>query len=304
MMVPLLLSVKSRFLSHQIPMERFYRYIGISRQGFYKAVTFFKQNQSMLAHIRTLVTMYRREKDRRAGSRSLFYNLNIKNRFDIGVTKFEQLLSKEGLSLFPLRVRVVTTQSSMQSWNYTNLVNGITISDINQVVVGDLTYVYLNGKRYYLFCLTDLYSARIVGYHMGRNMRAVDAKSALDMWIRVRKGGSLKRCIHHTDGGSQYFSQLYLGVLKQLEIAVSCAENCLMNGYAEQRNGLIKHHLLPTIEGGDQTSMDKEMKRIMHIYNNERKQKELGWLSPVEFEKNILGKVGNPKVKLYNFKGK
>ena len=300
-MVPLLQSIKRGQGVHGLAMEGFYRHVGISRQGFSKMVKRYNQREIMVGEIEPIVKVYRSKKDRRAGSRSLYNNLGIKVRYGIGVNKFEQLISAHGLSLTPLRVRVVTTKSSMQSWNYNNLVNGLTISNINQVVAGDLTYVQLAGRRYYMFCLTDLYSARMVGYHIGCNMRAEDAKKALDMWFTLRKQKNLKGCIHHTDGGSQYFSELYLSRLGRIKAQVSCAENCLMNGYAEQRNGLIKHHLLPTIEMGSEKELGKEIKRIMHVYNHERKQEKLGWLSPVEFEKKMSGLVDKPEVSLHNF---
>lgn len=301
MMVPLLQIIKEKQDEHRITLEKFYSYVGITRQGFSQAVYRQQEEQLLISSIVKLVQNYRQKKDRRAGSRSLYYNLNIKTRFNIGVNKFEQLMSANGLSLVPLRIRVVTTKSSMQSWNYPNLINGLSVEDINEVVVGDLTYVYFEGQRFFLFCLTDLYSARIVGYQIGPNMRAKDAKRALDMWKRLRKKAKIKGCIHHTDGGSQYFSELYLTELKRLDIGVSCAENCLMNGYAEQRNGLLKHHLIPTMKGSWERELNSEIKRIMHVYNNERKQKALGWLSPVEFEQKISGIVNKPKLLLYKF---
>lgn len=302
MMVPLLQIIRQG--EHRIAMEKFYGYTGITRQGFFQAVYRQQEEQSLISRIIKLVQNYRQKKDRRAGSRSLYYNLDVKTKFNIGVNKFEQLMSANGLSLVPLRIRVVTTKSSMQSWNYPNLINGLSVEDINNVVVGDLTYVYFEGQRFFLFCLTDLYSARIVGYQMGPHMRAIDAKKALDMWVRLRKKKNVKGCIHHTDGGSQYFSELYLTELKRLNIEVSCAENCLMNGYAEQRNGLLKHHLIPTMKGSWERELNSEIKRIIRVYNNERKQKALGWLSPVEFEKKILGVANKPKHLLYKFNAK
>jgi transposase InsO family protein len=304
-MVPLLQAIKeSQGVKHKISMERFYGYVGISRQGFFQAVSRLESKQLLISQIANLVHDYREKKDRRAGSRSLHANLGIKARFDMGITRFEQLMSDNGLSLAPLRTRVVTTKSSMQSWNYPNLANGLLVNNINQVVVGDLTYVYLEGRRYFLFCLTDIYSARIVGYHIGLNMRAQDAKRALNMWIRLRKRENLQGCIHHTDGGSQYFSELYLSELKRLGVQVSCAENCLMNGYSEQRNGLLKHHLLPTINRSGESELKGELRRIMRVHNYERKQKALGWLSPAAFEEKISTISDTPKLNLYKFKTK
>jgi transposase-like protein len=210
MMVPLLHAIKASRLDHGLPMEKFYSHVGISRQGFFKMAHRKQKERQRMQQIDALVGKYRKNVDRRAGSRSLYYNLDIKLRLDIGVSKFERIMSEGGLSLAPVRTRVVTTRSSLQSWNYSNLINGLTLNHINQVVAGDLTYVYIYGRRYLLFCLTDLYSARIVGHHIGLYMRAEDAKKALDMWVSLRKEENLKGCIHHTDGGTQYFSALYL----------------------------------------------------------------------------------------------
>ncbi|MEZ5030232.1 MAG: hypothetical protein R2787_02425 [Saprospiraceae bacterium] len=147
-----------------IPMERFYRYVGLSRQGYFQALARHQQEEQMMVCIKNQVSAYRGSKDSRAGSRDLFYNLGIKEEYHLGINKFERLMSAYGLSLKPMRTRVITTRSTKQSWNYENLSKGMIVSGINVVVVGDLTYVDYGSERYYL-CLTDVYSARIVGWN-------------------------------------------------------------------------------------------------------------------------------------------
>ena len=286
-------------------MEALYRYLGISRQGYYQRLSRQGTDMDLMNMVEEQVTCYRRDQDRRAGSRSLYHNLNIKGQFDIGVTKFERLMSQYGLTLKPLRVRVVTTQSALQSWNYNNLINGLKINGINQVVAGDLTYVDIGLKRLYLFCLTDLYSARLVGLWGSDRMRAIDAKGAFDGWIELRGADQLKGCIHHTDGGSQYFSYLYLQALNSRLIQISVARNCLQNGFAEQRNGLIKHHLIPTKRAQNLDQFRIQLRQIDYFYNYQRKQQGLGWRTPVEFEDYIQGldPQDRPLKKLHDFGG-
>lgn len=282
----LLERLHSERLIHGIEMERIYSYLGVSRQGYYQKKARLEKESSMLSEIEVMVKDYRQQKDRRAGLRSLYHNLEIKSLYGIGINKFERLTSQVGLSLKPLRIRVVTTQSVCQSWNYSNLYKGLKINDINQLIVGDLTYIDLAGKRYYLFCLTDVYSARIVGVSLSKRMRAIDAKLALEQCVRLRGKACLKGCIHHTDGGSQYFSKLYLADMKTLKFQISVAKNCLENGYAEQRNSCLKHHLIPTMKlSNNMQSLQKELERAIKFYNHERKQECLNWLSPVDFEK-------------------
>jgi transposase InsO family protein len=268
-------------------MESLYAYLGVSRQGHYQRLQKVQAQETMMDSVEQQVEQYRRDKDQRAGSRSLFYNLGIKAQFGIGVTKFERLMSGRGLTLAPLRVRVITTQSVLQSWNYDNLANGLVVNGINQLVVGDLTYVSIGSLRFYLFCLTDVYSARLVGLWGSDRMRALEAKLALDAWISLRGRENLEGCIHHTDGGSQYFSEVYLGQLKAHHIEISVARNCLQNGFAEQRNGLLKHHLIPTRSSYNLEQFQSQLSNIDYFYNNLRKQQGLGWRSPVEFEAYI-----------------
>lgn len=284
-------------------MERLYEYLGVSRQSISKRIMHQNLEDQIMDDIRLHVEAYRRSKDIRAGSRNLYHNLNIKEHYGIGTTKFEQLMATHGLTLRPLRVRIVTTQSSMQSWNYSNLINGLELNSTSQVVVGDLTYVRLSSKLYYLFGLTDLYSARSVGISVSDRMRAEDACEALEEWIDLRKESGLKECIHHTDGGGQYFSKLYLEKLAKQEIAVSVALDCLQNGYAEQRNGLIKHHLMPTKGVSNLSEFKERMQEIIYFYNNERKQEGLGWRTPVEYEAytNTLPNESRPKMRLFDF---
>ncbi len=301
MIIPLLTRLRDSRTLHGIPMERFYDYAGISRQGYFQALKSHRREQHIMREVEPLVLNFRKRKDNRAGSRTLYHCLNIKQVYSIGVNKFEGLMRGYGLNLAPLRVRVVTTQSSKQSWNYPDLCKGLEVNWINQLVVGDLTYVSYGKHRFFLFCLTDVYSARIVGYDWSERMRAQDAIRAFDKWVKLRGRSSLKECIHHTDGGSQYFSELYLTAMLNVKLKISVARSCLDNGFAEQRNGLLKHHLIPAMKPDLKgKKLERELSRIMHVYNHERKQENLGWKSPVEFENHWSDKQNRPIMTVYD----
>lgn len=291
-------------LEHGIAMQRFYELVGITRQAHFQHNGRLEQQRAMMLEIEPLVHLYRKHKDRRAGARSLYYNLNIKQRCGIGVNKFEYLMRAYGLSLAPFRSKVVTTRSCARSRTYPNLCKGLTINGINQLVVGDLTYLMFPSQVYYLFLLTDVYSARIVGWQLGQRMRAIEAKQALDKWVKLRGVAQLKDCIHHTDGGSQYFSNLYHGAMKGYQLQISVAKTCLDNGFAEQRNGLFKHHLLPTIKQVTPKKLAQQIDKILYFYNQERKQEALQWLSPVQYEARWKDDPQAPTLQLYDRQAK
>lgn len=287
-MIPLLTTFRKEIDAHPFSMEQLYGYLGITRQGYFSAYGRRRQELAMMDEILHLVHEYRLKKDNRAGSRSLYYNLGIKEKYGLGVSKFERLMSAYGMTLLPLRTRIVTTRSSLQSWNYPDLTSGLKLTNINQLVVGDLTYIQMAQYRYYLFLLTDVFSARIVGHSVSTRMRAQEAYEAFCMWMALRKRKNLEACIHHTDGGSQYFSNLYIEAMNDARLNISVASNCLANGYAEQRNGLLKYHLIPTIAMTKGTTIKTQIDKIITIHNVQRKQKALGWKSPCEFERDLI----------------
>lgn len=286
--------------SSKIQKGDIYRYYGMSRQAFRKGVLKLEQERRMMELIAEEVSRHRNTKDRRAGSRTLYYNLEIGSRYSIGVSKFEELMSEYRLILSVVKTRLITTRSTALSRKYRDLIKGLIINNINQVIVGDLTYIYIDNRVYYLFSLFDYYSGRMVGCHGSDRMRKQEAMEALEQFIRLRGVKRIQKTIHHTDGGSQYFSHAYLKKGKMM--AFSVAENCLANGYAEQRNGLIKAHFLPLINGESLKSFQQGVQYIKDEYNN-RRQEKLGWLSPIEFEEKWqkVPEEKRPKKQIYNY---
>ncbi|WP_367387986.1 transposase [Lewinella sp. LCG006] len=300
MQVPLLSALRADQCFHGIAMERFYELEGISRQAYFQGMLRQKEEQAMMLKVAERVKAYRQNKDRHAGSRSLYYNLGIKELLGLGVSKFERLLSEYNLTLAPYKTRLVTTQSCARSRAYSNLARGLIINGINQLVVGDLTYIKFADWVYYLFMLTDVYSARIVGWYLGQRMRAIEAHHAFKQWEQLRDRNQIKGSIHHTDGGSQYFANLYLESMNACQLRISVADNCLDNGFAEQRNGLLKQHFLPTVADLHPERITQSIDEIMYFYNHERKQEALGWLSPVEFEQQWANHPNPPRMQLYD----
>lgn len=303
MTFPLLLQFYEKRQEHCISMSLFFDFVGYTRQSFYKQLKSRQFHSEKWSELPKLVHDYRKKKDARAGSRSLYYNLNIKKKYGIGVNKFERIMAEHKLTLNPLRVRVVTTKSSMQSWNYKNLLPGRELTAICQAIAGDITYVQVSGKRHYIFTLIDLYSNRIISYDLVDSMKSSVAESVLLRAIDLRGLEAMEGCIHITDGGGQYFSKVYIDlVTTQSNMQMSCAKSCMENGYAEQRNATIKHHFLPLIKGQTLVAARKELERHIKFYNHERKQEGLGWMSPVEYENYVQTLANPPTKKMYEYK--
>ncbi|MEG4230477.1 DDE-type integrase/transposase/recombinase [Microcoleus sp. N9_B1] len=236
-----------------------------------------------------------RRRHKKMGSRVMYHQLKINQ---IGINKFEKIISEHGLTIKTKRKRIITTNGLYEKSDI-NLINGLVLNNINQVIAGDLTYLVLNDKTYYIFTLKDMYSKRIIGLYGSDTMMAVNAIITLKQAIKLR-GKSINDCIHHSDAGSQYKSKAYKDILNKNQMKMSIAENCLQNGMAEQLNGILKNdYIEKNIK--NVYALNKQLNEIKRLINEEKPVKELQYKTPVEFEKWIENAPHTLEMKLYDF---
>lgn len=229
------------------------------------------------------------------GSRVMYHQLKIDH---IGINRFEKIVSEQGLTIKVKRRRIVTTDGFYEKSD-TNLINGLVLNHINQVISGDITYLVLKDKTYYIFTLKDMYSKRIIGLYGSDTMMATNAIITLKQAIKLR-GKSISNCIHHSDAGSQYKSKAYKNTLNKNQIKMSIAQNCLQNGMAEQLNGILKNdYIVKNIK--NLNDLNKQLIEIKRLINEEKPVKELQYKTPIEFEQWIENNPNAPKIELYDF---
>lgn len=257
---------------------------GISKQGYYQHFKRVKIKESKYHAILTTVKAARTQMAyRKMGARPLFHALGIKG---IGINSFERLLSEHGLNVFSNRNKRKTT--SGEHWiNDVNLVKNTSINDINQVILGDITYLPANGSVFYIFTLKDAYSKCILGLYGSSTLEAKNAVKCLKQAIRFRGAEKLRNCIHHTDAGSQYKSHIYQDTAPYLRWSI--AANCLENGMAEQLNYILKNHYLDKEKVTNVRSLNRLLNKIKQLMNENRPVKMLGYKTPIEFEAYIKG---------------
>ena len=158
-----------------------------------------------------------------------------------------------------------------------------------EVLVGDITYLPLqNGKFCYLATFQDKFTRRIVGWQVSSNMTA---QLVIDAFAQARRRGLIGRgAIIHTDRGSQYAAVeyrrlLYIGGFRQ---SMSAKGNCYDTAQAESFFSRFKAEL---IEDGSFESVEQARTEIFSYiegyYNRIRRHSSLGYVSPMEFEKQL-----------------
>ncbi len=156
-----------------------------------------------------------------------------------------------------------------------------------EVVVGDITYLPLReGKWGYLASWQDKFTKQVVGWAVEERMTEQLVTKALAK--AVERGAVTHGTLIHTDQGSQYVSNNFRALLKELgcQQSMSRRGNCYDNATAESFFSRYKAELL---EGGAFENVSQARSEtfsyIEGYYNRARRHSALDYKTPDEFER-------------------
>lgn len=203
-----------------------------------------------------------------------------------------RLMREAGLQARPRRARrLVTTDSNHTEPIAPNLlarrfdVNGC---GLNQVWVGDITYLPTREGPLYLAAVLDLGSRRCVGWAMRDTLDVDVVLSALRMARAARHPAP--GLIFHSDRGSQYASGAYRAELAAhaMQASMSRKGNCYDNAVAESFFSTLEFELVMT---ADWPTRDEARIAVFEYletwYNPTRRHSTLGYLSPAAYEEQL-----------------
>ena len=132
----------------------------------------------------------------------------------------------------------------------------------------------------------DLFSRRVVGWSMQSRMSAELVTDALVMALWRRRPG--QALLHHSDQGSQYTSALFQRLLELhgIECSLSRRGDCWDNAAMESFFSSLKSERLNrrTYRNRDDVRANV-FSYIEQFYNPRRRHSTLGYVSPMEYEK-------------------
>jgi len=197
-----------------------------------------------------------------------------------------RLLRADNLLCLRQRAFVATTDSDHHFKVYPNLARDLVLTDINQLWVGDITYIRLRQEFIYLAALLDAYSRRCIGWALARYLDARLPLGALQMALKTRSFEPDK-LTHHSDRGVQYASREYVQVLQEHKITISMSRigNPYDNAIAERFMRTLKYE---EIYMNDFDTFAEVLHSVQHfieaVYNHKRLHSALGYVPPAEFE--------------------
>lgn len=255
----------------------------MSRQNYYARR---KQRRRRVVDHELVAGMVRRERQLqpRLGTRKVHHRLKgelVQAGVRIGRDRFFEVLRAEDLLLAPLAAQYPhTTQSYHNLPVFGNQVKETVLDGPNQVWVSDLTYLRTLEGYLYLALITDKFSRKIVGYHVGDTLEAVGCVRALERALLDLPAQA--RPIHHSDQGSQYCCHQYVSRLQEHGLGISMTESnhCAENALAERMNGILKQEYGLGLEFGIKADARRAVDQGVWLYNTQRPHTALDYQTP------------------------
>lgn len=222
---------------------------------------------------------------RRYGKRRIVAELSHRG-IQCGHERIAKLMKIAGLTAIQPRSFKPRTTESRHSLGYNDnlLLERPEPTGINQLWVGDITYVPISGSGFgYLSTLMDRFSRRLVGWAFEMDMTERLVTTSLRRSIGLRQPPA--NLIHHTDRGGQYAARQYRSILERagMRQSMSRAGDCYDNAFMESCFGTIKTELEMTEYPNYQQAL-RDLSSYIDYYNFERRHSAIGYLTPSEFE--------------------
>jgi transposase InsO family protein len=207
--------------------------------------------------------------------------------FHYGRKRIARLMRERNISARKKGRQAKKTDSNHSSPIAPNLLERDFTADVpNKKWMTDMTFIATGEGWLYLAGVIDAYSRRLIGWAMGLEHDAELVKQALHMALVMRQPGA--GLVHHSDRGSEYASKSYQEILHQYNIQISMSRkgDCYDNAMIESFWGTLKEECF----GLEVFHTIKEAKTAIFeyievFYNRKRRHSSLGYLSPLDYEK-------------------
>ncbi len=204
---------------------------------------------------------------------------------EAGICRIRRIRKKLGIRCKQVRKFKATTNSKHTLPVAENLLKqDFKVMAPNEVWVSDLTYVPTEEGWLYCAAHKDLFNGEIVGYAIGSRIATDLVEESLSRAVSTRRPA--RGLIHHSDRGCQYCSHEYRKLVERFGMKASMSRkgNCYDNAPMESFWGTMKNELVHHRHYRTREEARRDITEYIEVfYNRQRRQRRLGYLSPVAY---------------------
>lgn len=197
-----------------------------------------------------------------------------------------RLMKKHGIAAKRRRVYKVATTDSKHNYPVApNLLDRqFSAERPNEKWLTDITYIPTKEGWLYLATVLDVYSRKVVGWAMDKQMDEGLVASALRMAATHRR--PTEGVLHHSDRGSQYAAHDYQQLLgaHQMVCSMSRKGDCYDNAMMESFFSTLKSECADGVFDSRAQARLNIFEYIEVWYNRQRRHSALGYQSPEAYE--------------------
>lgn len=259
--------------------------LGISRSSYYKNKNRIKPKKEKLdVLLCSLIKEYHSTFDGILGYRRMTMFINRLNQQSYSEGYIHRLMQYLKISA-RIRRKKVNRKAVKPDYVAENVLSrDFNAQKPNEKWLTDVTEFSIPGdsRKLYLSPILDLYDNSIIEFELSfQNTNQLVFK----MFDKAINRYPKARPIFHSDRGFQYTSGIFKGKLQKAEMTQSMSRvgKCIDNGPMEGFFGTLKSEIFYGKSFKSMEELIQKIREYIHFYNEQRFQKNLGCLTPIEY---------------------
>ena len=277
--------------AENLPVQVACRVVGVSESGYYERRKRSPSERAIRhAMLTDLIAQIHTECNGIYGTRRVHAELTLGRGVRVGHNQVEMLMRRAGL-------QGLTGRRKWKRIRPDNIATDLVDRDFaregpNQLWVTDITEHPTREGKVYCCVVLDTYSRRVVGWSIDASPTAALVTNALGMAIDGRLAKSAEPgTIIHSDQGTQFGSWAFTkrardsGLLASMGSIGDCYDNSMMESFWSR----MQVEMLDRKKWNTRLELANAMFEYLEIWHNRRRRhSQLGWLTPIEFERNRI----------------